>query len=246
MCGNQRWGAGTDSGSWELERAAVSPTPPLIFMNDPVSSTVSERLFSKGGKTAMSPRMDLHFRLVLVLVLIPWVSGRTLPTAEASQPAQSQYRLERTVLGAAGASGSSAGFKSAGTLGQPTPTGLASAADKRLSAGFWMIPANPASLPGKTPGAFFANGLYGSAPNPFVQSTKIRYGLKQEASVTLTVFNVLGQSLRTLVDQKEVPGGHMVVWDGRDDLGSRVSPGVYWYRLRAGSYTSVKRTIVLR
>jgi hypothetical protein len=194
----------------------------------------------------MSPRMVLHSLLVLVLALIPWIAGRTLPAAEASQAAQSQYRLEKTVMGAAGAPGSSVSFKSAGTLGQPTPIGLASTAGRRLFAGFWMTSPNPASIPGETPAATFENCLYGNAPNPFVQNTGIWYGLKQEASVKLTVFNVLGQSLRTLVDQKEGPGRHMIVWDGKNDLGSRVTPGVYWYRLRAGSYTSVKKTIVVR
>jgi len=72
-------------------------------------------------------------------------------------------------------------------------------------------------------------------PNPFNPSTEIRFALPKDAEVTLTIFNLRGQVVRTLVKGAKVAGFHTVSWDGRDELGHDVASGVYIYRIVARS-----------
>ncbi len=76
-----------------------------------------------------------------------------------------------------------------------------------------------------------AVALGGNHPNPFNAVTVIPYQLPYAAPVRLTVFNVLGQPVRTLVDQHQPAGAHQVIWDGTDDRGRPAASGVYFYRL---------------
>jgi hypothetical protein len=78
-------------------------------------------------------------------------------------------------------------------------------------------------------------------PNPFNPSTTIRYGLPQTSVVMLTIFNVLGQQVATLVQGQQEAGNHEVRFDG-----SNLASGVYLYRLQAGSYVQAKKLMVLR
>jgi hypothetical protein len=71
-------------------------------------------------------------------------------------------------------------------------------------------------------------------PNPFNPTTKIRYQLPEAGDVKLTIFNMLGQKVRSLVhEQNQAAGFYHVAWDGRDDLGRAVTSGVYFYRIEA-------------
>ena len=78
-------------------------------------------------------------------------------------------------------------------------------------------------------------------PNPFNPSSNIRYGLPLTSFVTLTVYNTLGQQVAQLVNEQQQAGYHEVVFRG-DGLAS----GVYFYRLDAGSFTSVKKLLLLK
>ena len=83
-------------------------------------------------------------------------------------------------------------------------------------------------------------------PNPFNPSTTIEYQLKTSASVRLTVYNLLGQKVRTLVNTRQIAGRHQAVWDGCDESGRPVSSGVYYYRLQAGAKMQTKKMMLLR
>lgn len=72
-------------------------------------------------------------------------------------------------------------------------------------------------------------------PNPFNPSTTIQYDLPQASEITLTIYNMLGQQVRTLVQQSQPAGRHSSVWDGLDADGLPVSSGIYFYRLSARS-----------
>jgi hypothetical protein len=84
-------------------------------------------------------------------------------------------------------------------------------------------------------------GLYQNYPNPFNPSTTIRYGLTARSEVTLTVFNILGQAVATLVTETQEAGYHEVRLDG-----TGLASGVYLYRLSTGDYVVTKRLVVLR
>ncbi|MFQ6093200.1 MAG: FlgD immunoglobulin-like domain containing protein, partial [bacterium] len=63
---------------------------------------------------------------------------------------------------------------------------------------------------------------------------------------TLKIYNILGQEVRTLVDELKEPGYYTVTWDGRNERGDPVSSGIYFYRLTAGDYSSTKRMVLLK
>ncbi len=83
-------------------------------------------------------------------------------------------------------------------------------------------------------------------PNPFNPSTFIRYALPEKSFVRLTIFNALGQRVKTLVAQEKDGGLHIVNWDGRNDFGAPVSSGVYLYQMKTAAHVSVKKMLLLR
>ncbi len=87
-------------------------------------------------------------------------------------------------------------------------------------------------------------------PNPFNPSTVIRYSLpvarQKRLAVSLKIYNILGQEVRSLVEEKQAPGYYEVKWDGKDEGGNPVSSGIYFYRLNAGGFSNAKRMVLLR
>ncbi len=83
-------------------------------------------------------------------------------------------------------------------------------------------------------------------PNPFNPSTTISYRVPHNAHVTITIFNVLGQKVRTLVNQVQAAGEYTVQWDGKDDLGRNMSSGLYLYTLKAGKFHSIRKMLLVR
>jgi hypothetical protein len=73
--------------------------------------------------------------------------------------------------------------------------------------------------------------LHHNYPNPFNSETEITYGLPKESHVRLTVYDLLGREVRTLVDGTRSPGFHRIRWDGRDQFGNAVSSSLYIYKL---------------
>ncbi|MFQ5870296.1 MAG: T9SS type A sorting domain-containing protein [Candidatus Zixiibacteriota bacterium] len=88
--------------------------------------------------------------------------------------------------------------------------------------------------------------LQQNSPNPFNAATVIQYDLPQPSWVNIEVFNILGERVRTLVDEFQEAGYRNILWDGRSEGGGEVSSGVYFYRLQAGDFTSVKRMSLVR
>jgi hypothetical protein len=83
-------------------------------------------------------------------------------------------------------------------------------------------------------------------PNPFNPETTIQFDLAVESSVTLRVFDVTGQVVRTLVQGSMPAGSYVQLWDGRNERGARVGSGLYFYELKAGSFTSMKKMTLLQ
>ncbi|UCF79413.1 MAG: M20/M25/M40 family metallo-hydrolase [Candidatus Eiseniibacteriota bacterium] len=83
-------------------------------------------------------------------------------------------------------------------------------------------------------------------PDPFNPSTLIRYELPLPCEVSLQVFDVRGKLVKTLIDDWRPQGGHVAVWDGKNQAGVAVPSGVYFYRLRAADFTCVRKMVVLR
>jgi glucuronoarabinoxylan endo-1,4-beta-xylanase len=83
-------------------------------------------------------------------------------------------------------------------------------------------------------------------PNPFSSSAAIPYQIKRESDVQITIYNILGRAVRTFNVGQQSIGLHSVLWDGRNDLGERVASGVYFYGLRAGGESRVRKLIFNR
>lgn len=93
------------------------------------------------------------------------------------------------------------------------------------------------------PGAFELSPAF---PNPALIGTMIRYALPRDAEVTLTVYNITGQQIRSLILEKwHQPGHHVVEWDGRNEAGQRVANGVYFYKLQTPVFQQTRKVLIL-
>ncbi len=88
--------------------------------------------------------------------------------------------------------------------------------------------------------------LFQNYPNPFNPSTVIEYYLPRTSHVTLAVFNIVGQRVRTLVDDTRAAGRHSVVWDGTDDSGRSVATGVYFSSLSSDQTENRAKMVLLK
>ena len=85
-----------------------------------------------------------------------------------------------------------------------------------------------------------------AAPNPFHGRTALAFDLAQRARVEMSLFSVDGRHVRTLVDEFRAPGHYAAIWDGSDDGGQSLPPGVYYLRFAAGPKRFTRTVVLLR
>lgn len=88
--------------------------------------------------------------------------------------------------------------------------------------------------------------LYQNYPNPFRAHTNIKYSLPTESKVSLSIFDISGRLIRTLVNQKQSAGIYSIFWDGKDKQRKSVSSGVYFYHLKTDNHQTTNRAIMIR
>jgi hypothetical protein len=90
--------------------------------------------------------------------------------------------------------------------------------------------------------------LHQNHPNPFNPSTSIRYtvGTDHPVKVSLRIYNITGQLVKTLVDEEKSPGEHQEIWTGKNEEGHDVASGVYFYRLEVPEYSKSRRMVLLK
>jgi len=88
--------------------------------------------------------------------------------------------------------------------------------------------------------------LHQNYPNPFNPTTTIRYDLKNNTEVSLEIFNLLGQKIRTLVSGLQEAGYREIGWDGRNDSGIGVASGIYIYRIDAGDFIQTRKMVLMK
>ncbi len=93
---------------------------------------------------------------------------------------------------------------------------------------------------------FLETTLHQNRPNPFNPSTVIPFYLSEPAHVQLSIYDVRGKRVRTLLDANRSFGKHEVMWNGRDNRGNPVSSGVYYYRLKTGQRILTKKLTLLK
>ncbi len=130
-------------------------------------------------------------------------------------------------------------------MGQPSTPGALSADGKVLYLGFWKTVWQEIITGDDTP-QVLRNELFQNYPNPFNPVTTIEYMVDVKSLVEITIFNVKGQKIRCLVSDIKSPGKHRMNWDGTNERGGTVSSGVYFYRLKVGDFSAVKKMLLLR
>ncbi len=88
--------------------------------------------------------------------------------------------------------------------------------------------------------------LLGNYPNPFNPETRITFFTKENGHVSLDIYNIKGQKVKTLLNDTLEAGNHNVTWNGTDDNGKNVASGVFFYRMKSGKYTSTKKMILMK
>ena len=88
--------------------------------------------------------------------------------------------------------------------------------------------------------------LWQNYPNPFNPNTTIQFELAEASMVTLSIYNTVGQLVRTLIPSRRFgTGAHKVAWDARDDTGKHVAGGLYFYKIKAGQHFTAQRKLIL-
>jgi hypothetical protein len=93
------------------------------------------------------------------------------------------------------------------------------------------------------PQAFYLSQNY---PNPFNAGTTLSYRIAEPSQVKIKVLNILGQEVRELVSQQQLPGIYRVHWDGKSDNGREISSGIYLIRLEAGKFQQIRKVVLVR
>jgi len=88
--------------------------------------------------------------------------------------------------------------------------------------------------------------LYPNYPNPFNPATTIQYRVPQRSKVTLKIYNMIGQEIRTLANGEETAGLKSVLWDGHDDKGNKVASGIYLYRIQVDNFVKAEKAVLAK
>ncbi len=109
----------------------------------------------------------------------------------------------------------------------------------------YPIVAHPTGIedPGELPGGFDLNQNF---PNPFSFTTQFTFEVKEESSVRVTITNLSGKEIVTLVNAVLAQGSHQVTWDVKDDAGHSVGSGTYLYRVSSSTSMQSKKLILIR
>jgi len=88
--------------------------------------------------------------------------------------------------------------------------------------------------------------LKGNYPNPFNPETEIKFSIRENEHVILEIYNIKGEKVNTLVNEKLEPGYYIKSWQGKDKNNKKVSSGIYFYRLKMPSYSSTRKMLMLK
>ena len=83
------------------------------------------------------------------------------------------------------------------------------------------------------------------APNPFVDGTSVKFSMAKSATVTLSIYNVNGQLVKTLVDGEMPAGQQQVTWDGSDTAGNKTARGVYFCRMATEGFAATEKVLMM-
>ena len=103
-----------------------------------------------------------------------------------------------------------------------------------------------AGVDGKVKNIPLTYKLDNNYPNPFNPTTTIKYGIPVSNDVKISIFNSIGQQIRTLVDQVQSAGTYEAIWDGRNDAGQVVPSGMYFYKMQSSRFVEMRKMILMK
>ena len=239
--------------SFDAATRTLSGTPDAAT-DEPVEVTYTA---ADGTGTTASLTFSITVNATLTFDLVFFGTGKLVPTAaaDASIP---EFAVGQPVAAFTLPSATGGTEPLTYTLSPELPAGLSFDSATRTISGTPQAEGSPLyiytvtdalgatiAIPLHTrPAAFSLSTNY---PNPFNPATTIQYALPQSADVQLTVYNVVGQVVRTLVAEHQSAGRYLVAWDATDDSDHSLSAGIYFYRLQAGGeFHAVKKMLLLK
>ncbi|MCL5021714.1 MAG: T9SS type A sorting domain-containing protein, partial [Bacteroidetes bacterium] len=131
--------------------------------------------------------------------------------------------------------------------GSPTssPTCSSTGAPTYFSTNLSVTPETPTAITAKPvqPTGFALDQNY---PNPFNPTTQIAFSIPAQMHVSVTIFNILGEKVATLVNANLSAGEHLLTWNALNQNGEMMPTGVYFYRLSTPTFTAVKKMLLLK
>jgi len=188
----------------------------------------------------ISLKRPKHGLLLLRLFLLSvGLIAASYPTDKAETKADA--------FGSAGGQVSSTHFETAFIVGQSSPSDISESSNYRNISGFFASFSTfgapqkaEARMRVPVPEEYALDQNY---PNPFNPETTIEYQLPEAGKVMLKIYNVIGQEIRTLVNEDKEAGYHKIRWDGMDNKGVKVSSGIYIYQLQVGNFLRIKKML---
>ena len=184
---------------------------------------------------------------LLVIVQLFLIFGLVFSTAfnvsarSLGKPEQTDYRIARFVIGSGGITGSTGTNYSLSATAGETFVGNIQSANNNLLSGYWhkgVIETPNGEQNNEKPAVPEAVELHQNYPNPFSSQTTIEYGLPNPSEVSIEIYNLFGQRIHLLLNsQVQGPGYMKIIWNGCDDHGIPVAPGIYLYRITVSNVT---------
>jgi len=181
--------------------------------------------------------------ILVVLAGSVTVVASATPAVAQSPP---DLKLKAAVVAAGGGRTDSAQLVAWSTIGQPTAPLFTTVSGVRHYPGLWGAihdVVHPTAVESLVP---LRTRLGQNFPNPFNPLTTIPYALAAAGPVEITIYNIRGERIRTLVRGILPRGDYRAPWDGCDDAGRTTASGLYVYRLEAGSQLFVRKMLLLR
>ena len=88
--------------------------------------------------------------------------------------------------------------------------------------------------------------LHQNYPNPFNPVTTISFSLNKADYVTIDIYNIKGEKIKSLLNEHLGATQHNIVWNGKNDAGEPVSSGIYFYKIKAGKFNAVKKMVLIK
>jgi hypothetical protein len=188
------------------------------------------------------------------LVLTVFLLFLILSSQNGYSQHSTNYTLQRSVIDQAGAASQSTNYKATDAVGQPFAIGVATSTNYRADMGFLggfildtgVAETDETSIPSEF-------GLFQNHPNPFNPETVIEFQVPLACDVLITIHDIHGRKVHTLIHEQRSAGFHSIIWDGRGRNGQMVASGMYFYRLEARatgerqrSFMDVKKMIFMK